>query len=382
MLPEVTNKALNIPPFIVMEVLERARELESQGKNIIHMEIGEPDFDTPSSVIEAGIKALKDGKTHYTHSLGILPLRETICEEYADKYGVSIHPDQIIITSGTSPALLMIFAALLDAGDEIILANPYYPCYASMIRFLGATPRFIPVTPENSFHMTASEAAAAITKNTKAILINSPANPTGMCMASETMKAIADLDIPVISDEIYHDIRYEGTDHSMLEYTDNTLILNGFSKRYAMTGWRLGYLIAPPILIRTLQKIQQSFFISASGFTQWAGITAIKEAVPTIRKMVETYRKRRDYLYNALRKLGFIIHRPPEGAFYLFADCRKFSKDAYKFTFDILENAYVGITPGIDFGSMGEGFVRFSYANSLENLREGVNRIEHYLKTR
>jgi len=382
MLPEVTNKALNIPPFIVMEVLERARELESQGKNIIHMEIGEPDFDTPSSVIEAGIKALKDGKTHYTHSLGILPLRETICEEYADKYGVSIQPDQIIITSGTSPALLMIFAALLDAGDEIILANPYYPCYASMIRFLGAIPRFIPVTPENNFHMTASEAAAAITKNTKAILINSPANPTGMCMASETMKAIADLDIPVISDEIYHDIRYEGTDHSMLEYTDNTLILNGFSKRYAMTGWRLGYLIAPPILIRTLQKIQQSFFISASGFTQWAGITAIKEAVPTIRKMVETYRKRRDYLYNALRKLGFIIHRLPEGAFYLFADCRKFSKDAYKFTFDILENAYVGITPGIDFGSMGEGFVRFSYANSLENLREGVNRIEHYLKTR
>jgi len=379
MLPEITDKALNIPPFIVMEVLERARELEGQGKNIIHMEIGEPDFTTPPCVIEAGIKALQQGETHYTHSLGILPLREAICEEYANRYGVKIHPGQIIVTSGTSPALLMIFAALLDTGGEIILANPYYPCYYSMIRFMGGTPRFVPVTPQNNFHMTADEVAGAITKNTKAVLINSPANPTGMCMAPETMQAIAGLGIPVISDEIYHGIRYEGTDHSMLEYNRDALILNGFSKRYAMTGWRLGYLIAPRDLIRPLQKIQQSFFISASGFIQWAGITAIKEAEADTRTMVATYRERRDFLYNALNKLGFIIHRPPEGAFYLFADCRKFSKDAYKFTFDILENAHVGITPGIDFGSMGEGFVRFSYANSLENLHEGVNRIERYL---
>jgi len=166
MLPEITDKALNIPPFIVMEVLERARELEGQGKNIIHMEIGEPDFTTPPCVIEAGIKALQQGETHYTHSLGILPLREAICEEYANRYGVKIHPGQIIVTSGTSPALLMIFAALLDTGGEIILANPYYPCYYSMIRFMGGTPRFVPVTPQNNFHMTADEVAGAITKNT------------------------------------------------------------------------------------------------------------------------------------------------------------------------------------------------------------------------
>lgn len=376
----ITNKALQIPPFIVMEVLERARVLEKQGISIVHMEVGEPDFNTPECVIRAGCMALKEGKTHYTHSQGILPLRETICEDYKKRYGVLFDPDQVIVTSGTSPALLMIFASMLDRDDEIIMTNPYYPCYANMVQFLGGKPRLIPVSPGENFHLTPEKIKPVLSGKTKAIIINSPENPTGMCMAPMIMEEIANLGVPVISDEIYHGIRYEGNDHSILEFNPSAFVVNGFSKRYAMTGWRLGYLIAPKDWIEPIRKIQQNFFISASDFAQWAGLTALKEAQEDVERMVRTYRERRDYLYPALRELGFDILRPPEGAFYLFANCQKFSNNAYEFAFNILEHAHVGITPGIDFGSMGEGYVRFSYANSLENIKEGVTRIRSYLE--
>ncbi len=378
----ITHKALNIPPFIVMDVLERARVLENKGISIIHMEVGEPDFNTPERVIQAGCQALKEGKTHYTHSQGILPLREAICADYARRYGVQVDPDQIIVTSGTSPSLLMIFSAMLDPGDEIIMTNPYYPCYANMVTFVGGVPRLIPVSEAENFQLPPDRARQALTRKTKAILINSPANPTGMSLTPEAMKSLAETEVPIISDEIYHGIRYEGEDHSILEFTDNAFVINGFSKRYAMTGWRLGYLIAPKSWIPSLRKIQQNFFISAADFVQWAGVTALKEADEDVEKMVQTYRERRDYLYPALKALGFEIRNQPEGAFYLFARCERFSTNAYEFAFEILENAHVGITPGIDFGSMGEGHVRFSYANSLENIREGVRRIRTYLERR
>jgi len=376
----ITDKALNIPSFIVMDVLERARVLERQGIDIIHMEVGEPDFDTPDCIVQAGCQALKEGKTHYTHSQGLLLLREAICEDYHKRYGVSFDPDQVIVTMGTSPALLMLFAAMLDKDDEIIMTNPYYPCYANMVKFLGGVPRLVPVTPEESFHLTPEKIKPFLSRKTKAILINSPANPTGMCMDPEVMEEIVGIGVPIISDEIYHGIRYEGKDHSFLEFQQEAFVINGFSKRYAMTGWRLGYLVVPKNWIRPLQKMQQNFFISASDFAQWAGLAALREAQPDVDRMVQTYRERRDYLYTALNNLGFKIYDLPQGAFYLFADCREFSENAYTFAFDILEHAHVGITPGIDFGPMGEGYVRFSYANSLENIKEGVKRIREYLK--
>ena len=376
----ITDKALNIPSFIVMDVLERARVLERQGIDIIHMEVGEPDFDTPDCIVQAGCQALKEGKTHYTHSQGLLLLREAICEDYHKRYGVSFDPDQVIVTMGTSPALLMLFAAMLDKDDEIIMTNPYYPCYANMVKFLGGVPRLVPVTPEESFHLTPEKIKPFLSRKTKAILINSPANPTGMCMDPEVMEEIVGIGVPIISDEIYHGIRYEGNDHSFLEFQQEAFVINGFSKRYAMTGWRLGYLVVPKNWIRPLQKMQQNFFISASDFAQWAGLAALREAQPDVDRMVQTYRERRDYLYTALNNLGFKIYDLPQGAFYLFADCREFSENAYTFAFDILEHAHVGITPGIDFGPMGEGYVRFSYANSLENIKEGVKRIREYLK--
>jgi len=376
----ITDKALNIPSFIVMDILERARVLEGQGIDIIHMEVGEPDFDTPDCIVQAGCQALKEGKTHYTHSQGLLLLREAICEDYHKRYGVSFDPDQVIVTMGTSPALLMLFAAMLDKDDEIIMTNPYYPCYANMVKFLGGVPRLVPVTPEESFHLTPEKIKPFLSRKTKAILINSPANPTGMCMDPEVMEEIVGIGVPIISDEIYHGIRYEGKDHSFLEFQQEAFVINGFSKRYAMTGWRLGYLVVPKNWIRPLQKMQQNFFISASDFAQWAGLAALREAQPDVDRMVQTYRERRDYLYTALNNLGFKIYDLPQGAFYLFADCREFSENAYTFAFDILEHAHVGITPGIDFGPMGEGYVRFSYANSLENIKEGVKRIREYLK--
>ncbi len=378
----ITDKALNIPPFIVMDVLEHARKLEKDGISVIHMEVGEPDFNTPDCIIQAGCKALKEGKTHYTHSQGILALREAICEDYGKRYGVNVNPEQVIVTSGTSPALLMLFAAMLDKDDEIIMTNPYYPCYANMVRFLGGIPKLIPVSPEENFHLTPEKIRPFLSRKVKAILVNSPSNPTGMCMDPEIMKGISDLGISIISDEIYHGIRYEGRDRSFLEFNPESFVINGFSKRYAMTGWRLGYLIAPEQWIRPLQKIQQNFFISAADFVQWAGLAALKEAEKDVARMVQTYKERRDFLYTALTNLGFGILTPPQGAFYFFADCRKFSDNAYEFAFDILNNAHVGITPGIDFGPMGEGYVRFSYANSLENIKEGIKRIRNYLERR
>ncbi|RTZ90347.1 MAG: pyridoxal phosphate-dependent aminotransferase [Deltaproteobacteria bacterium] len=378
----ITDKALNIPPFIVMDVLEHARKLEKDGISVIHMEVGEPDFNTPGCIIQAGCKALKEGKTHYTHSQGILALREAICEDYGKRYGVNVNPEQVIVTSGTSPALLMLFAAMLDKDDEIIMTNPYYPCYANMVRFLGGIPKLIPVSPEENFHLTPEKIRPFLSRKVKAILVNSPSNPTGMCMDPEIMKGISDLGISIISDEIYHGIRYEGRDRSFLEFNPESFVINGFSKRYAMTGWRLGYLIAPEQWIRPLQKIQQNFFISAADFVQWAGLAALKEAEKDVARMVQTYKERRDFLYTALTNLGFGILTPPQGAFYFFADCRKFSDNAYEFAFDILNNAHVGITPGIDFGPMGEGYVRFSYANSLENIKEGIKRIRNYLERR
>ena len=382
MLKEITDKARHIPPFIVMDVLERARVLEKRGIPIIHLEVGEPDFTTPACIVQAGCRALQEGKTHYTHSQGILPLREALCEDYASRYGITLDPEQVIVTSGTSPALFMIFAAMLDPGDEIIMTNPYYPCYANMVTFVGGVPRLIPVTERENFQLSPEAVEGKLTPRTKAVLINSPANPTGMCLGPARLKGLAELGIPIISDEIYHGIRYEGDDHTILEFTDRAFVVNGFSKRYAMTGWRLGYLIAPREWIPSLRKIQQNFFISAADVVQWAGLAALKEAENDVRDMVRVYRKRRDTLFPALKALGFEIPRRPEGAFYLFANCERFSHNAYKFAFEILENAHVGITPGVDFGPMGEGHVRFSYANSLENIQEGIRRIQRYLEKR
>ena len=380
----ITKRAEEIRPFIVMDVLERAQELESQGEHVIHLEVGEPDFDTPACVRAAGERAIREGKTHYTHSQGLLELRQAICENYLKRYGVEITPEQIIVTSGTSPAMLLIFGALLEAGDEVIISDPHYACYPNFIRFVDGIPVRVPVAEEDGFQFRPEEIRRMVSPRTRAIFINSPANPTGNLLSPERMAEIAKIGPMVISDEIYHGLVYEGEEHTILEYTDESFVLNGFSKLYAMTGWRLGYVIAPPRFVRPMQKMQQNFFISASAMAQWAGVEALRneEAAAEVARMVSTYDERRRYMIQRLKKMGFGITVEPTGAFYVLANAKQFSSDSYSLAFDILHNAKVGVTPGVDFGPNCEGYIRFTYANSLENIAVGMDRLEQYLEAR
>jgi len=376
----ISKKAQEIPPFIVMDVLEKAQEYERLGEKVIHMEVGEPDFDTPECIKEAAFKAICDGKTHYTHSLGLIELREAICEDYWNRYKVKVSPDQILIASGTSPAMLLLFSSLLDPGEEIILSNPYYPCYPNIIRFVGGSPVFVEVKEEEGFQYLPEMIEEKLGPRVKGIMINSPSNPTGNVMSRERMERIAQNPSFIISDEIYHGLVYEGAAHSILEFTDRAFVINGFSKLYAMTGWRLGYVIAPGEFIRPMQKIQQNLFISAASFAQWGALVGLREAKRDVRQMIETYDQRRRYLIPKLRQLGFGITVEPTGAFYILANAKRFSGDSYRFAFDILKEARLGVSPGIDFGTNAEGYLRFSYANSMENIVEGMGRLEQYLK--
>lgn len=376
----IARRAEEITPFIVMEVLERARELERQGVDVIHLEVGEPDFDVPLAVKEATRKALDRGLTHYTHSLGDLELREAICRHYEKTYGVFIKPEQVVVTSGTSPAMMLVFSVLLERGQEVVLSDPGYSCYPNFISFLGGVPVRVPVYEKDGFQPRAEAIRERIGDQTRAILINSPSNPTGNLLSGENMKAIAGLGPYIISDEIYHGLVYEGKEHSILEFTDHAFVLNGYSKLYAMTGLRLGYLIAPERFVRPIQKMQQNFFICASSLAQRAGIAALEETGPDVAEMKRIYNQRRKFMVRRLREMGFGITVEPTGAFYVFANARHLSGDSYALAFDILEKAHVGVTPGIDFGPSGEGYLRFSYANSLQKIAEGLERIERYLK--
>jgi aspartate/methionine/tyrosine aminotransferase len=376
----ISEKAKNITPFIVMEVLERASALEKEGKNIIHLEVGEPDFDVPTCVLRASETAMKQGRTHYTHSLGDPELRQEICNNYLKNYNVQISPEQVIITSGTSPAILMVLFALCNPEDEIILSDPGYACYPNFISLSGAKMVKVPVYEEDGFQYRPENICSAITERTKAIMINSPMNPTGNLLSTETLKSIAGFAPYIISDEIYHGLVYENQAHSILEYTKHAFVLNGFSKLYAMTGLRLGYVIVPEEFVRPIQKLQQNLFICASSVAQRAGIAALREADADIGHMRNIYNERRKFMIGRLRELGFRITVEPTGAFYIFVDARHLSADSYKLAFDILEKAHVGVTPGIDFGENGEGYLRFSYANSLENIIEGLNRLEKYIQ--
>ena len=376
----ISEKAKNITPFIVMEVLERASVLEKEGKNIIHLEVGEPDFDVPSCVLKASETAMKQGRTHYTHSLGDPELRQEICNSYLKNYGVQISPEQVIVTSGTSPAILMVLFALCNPDDEIILSDPGYACYPNFINLSGAKMVKVPVYEEDGFQYRPENICSAITERTKAIMINSPMNPTGNLLSTETLKSIAGFSPYIISDEIYHGLVYDDQAHSILEFTKHAFVLNGFSKLYAMTGLRLGYVIVPEEFVRPIQKLQQNLYICASSVAQRAGIAALREADADVMHMKNIYNERRKFMISRLRELGFRITVEPTGAFYIFVDARHLSADSYKLAFDILEKAHVGVTPGIDFGENGEGYLRFSYANSLENIIEGLNRLEKYIQ--
>lgn len=366
--------------FIVMDVLERAQELEKEGKDIVHLEVGEPDFDLSEIVRDAAEASFAQKRTHYTHSLGDKELRLEIARFYQREYGVTIDPDQVIVTSGSSPAILMALMVLCEPESEVILSDPGYPCYKNFVLACNAKPISVDLSPEDGFQYSIEKIKKAITPKTRAIFVNSPMNPTGTLVSDATYKELVSLGIPLLSDEIYHGLVYEGRAKSALEFTDNAFVLNGFSKRYAMTGLRLGFLVAPKEYVRKLQVIQQNLFICAPSISQRAGIVALRDSEPEVAERRAIYDERRRYMLSRLKNMGFEVEVEPQGAFYIFCNAKKFTTDSYRFAFDVLENAHVGITPGVDFGKNGEGYVRFSYANSLDNIKKGMDRLETYLQ--
>lgn len=380
----LSKKSEDIPPFYVMEVLESAQALEAEGRHIIHLEVGEPDFPTASHICEAACAAIGRGSTKYTHSQGLLSLRETIVESYHRKFGVDLSPDQVIVTSGTSPGLLIVFMALLEKMDEVIMSNPHYACYPNFVKYLGGTPIYVYTNETNGFALEPETVKQCLSSNTKAILINSPSNPGGHVMSPESLQGLAAIaderGIPIVSDEIYQGLIYSGEEHTILEYTDNAFVLNGFSKLYAMTGWRLGYIICPPECVRAIQKIHQNFFICANSFVQEAGVAALKGSQEHVAEMIQTYNTRRQYMLKRLIGMGLDVRKEPMGAFYVLADARKYSNDSLELSRRILNEAGVAVTPGIDFGNGAEGYLRFSYANNLENIKEGMDRLETFLE--
>jgi aspartate/methionine/tyrosine aminotransferase len=276
--------------------------------------------------------------------------------------------------------MLLICSVLLSRGDEVILSDPHYPCYPNFLCYVGAQPRYVPVYEEDGFQYTVDHVKSALSKNTSAIIVNSPSNPAGTVIAGKTLAELSSLGPCIISDEIYHGLVYgQEKEHSILEYTDNAFVINGFSKLYAMTGWRIGYLIAPPRYMRALQTLHQNFFISANSFVQWAALTALRECRAEVEEMKALYNERRRVLLDGLRALGFGIAVEPTGAFYILANAKRFSSNSLQLAYDILEHAGVGCTPGIDFGKNAEGYLRFTYANSKENIEEALTRMQKYL---
>ncbi len=375
----VSKRAQAIRPFVVMDVVARAKELEAEGRDIVRLEIGDPDFPTPEVIARACEAAIEQGSTHYTQSLGLPDLRDAISTHYRAVHEVEIDPADIVVTQGTSPAMLLLFGALLDPGDEVIMPDPCYPAYPNYVRFLGGVPKPLRVHAEEGFRYRLDELEAAIGPRTKAIMITSPSNPTGAVLSAQDLQALAEIaertGVHIASDEIYHGLTFCGDEHSILQYTDRCFVLNGFSKAYAMTGWRLGYLIAPREYVRPAEKIQQNFFLAANAFVQQAGVVALTQAQESVAHMRAVYDDRRKYLVPSLREVGLTIASEPCGAFYVFADARCWSADSLELSRRLLEEAGVACAPGIDFGDGGEGFLRFSYATSLERLEEGVRRL-------
>ncbi len=383
----LASRLEHIQPFHVMELLARARELEAQGRSIVHMEIGEPDFPTPEPVLAAAARALRDTPMHYTPALGLPALRRAIARHYGERYGVEVAPGRIIVTSGSSGALLLAAGMLLDPGTKLLLADPGYPCNRHFARFVGADAVGIPVGPDTAYQLTAEQVERHWTPDTAAVLLASPSNPTGTVVPRDGLAAIAEtvarLGGTLMVDEIYHGLEYGAVRApSVLEVSDRAFVVNSFSKYFNMTGWRLGWLVVPEGYTRAADTLQQNLYIAASTPAQHAALAAFQ---PDTQEILEQRRRemqrRRDYLLPALRGLGFGIPVEPDGAFYLYADCTRFTPDSHAFALDVLETAGVAITPGLDFGChRPEAHLRFAYTTSLDQLREGVARLGAYLE--
>jgi aspartate/methionine/tyrosine aminotransferase len=368
------------------EMLAKARALEAQGKHVVHLEIGEPDFDTPAYIKNAAIKALNAGYTHYTPAAGIAQVRETVAEYVSKTRNIPVDPDEVVVTPGAKPIMSFVMLALVDEGDEVIYPNPGYPIYESMINFTGGTPVPIPLKEELDFRLDVEELAQKITPKTRLIVLNSPHNPTGGILSRKDLERLAELiegkDIFVLSDEIYSRIIYDGEHISLASLPgmkEQVIILDGFSKTYAMTGWRLGYGVMKKELASKVTKLQVNFTSCSAAFVQMAGMEALKGPQDDVEKMVQEFRRRRDVIVHGLNGIPGVTCTLPKGAFYAFPNVKSFKRPAKEIADYLLNEAGVAVLSGTAFGTFGEGYLRLSYANSVENIQEALRRIKESL---
>jgi aspartate/methionine/tyrosine aminotransferase len=376
----VSQRAADVTPFIAMDVLERANELD----DVIHLEVGEPDFSPPDRVIETAVDSLRAGNTNYTAARGKPELRRAITAHYDREYGVAVDPERVVVTPGTSPALWLSMAALVDPGEEVVLTDPHYACYPNFVRTVDGRVETVPLRASEGFQPRVADFEAVVSDDTRALLCNSPANPTGAVMDAKTLAGLADVaarhDATPVVDEVYHGLSYDAAEHTMLEYTDDAFVLNGFSKRFAMTGWRLGWVIVPPAYVDAVNRLAQNVLICAPNFVQDAGIAALKTPPERLAEIRETYRERRDLLVDAVEDWELDLGYTPQGAYYLLADVSDLPGDALDVA-DLFLKAGVAVTPGVDFGDEAADYLRFSYATDLDAIETAIERIDGLLAT-
>jgi aspartate/methionine/tyrosine aminotransferase len=381
----LASRMAHIAPFEVMEIQTAARELERQGRDVIHMEIGEPDFTTPQPIVDAAIRALNEKPMFYTSALGIQPLRDAISAFYLSKYKVTVDPARIVVTAGSSAALLLTMAVLLDAGDEVLMADPGYPCNRHFVRAMEGVPKTIAVGAESAYQLTHQHVEAHWGARSVAALVASPSNPTGTLVAPDELRKIHDVvqarGGTLIVDEIYQGLTYGVEPSTALSIADDLFVINSFSKYFQMTGWRLGWLVVPPAYVREVEKLAQNLFISPSTPAQYAALAAFDPVtLATLEVRRAEFEARRNFLLPGLRELGFNVPVVPQGAFYVYADSSALAPDSFDFARRILQEANVAMTPGKDFGSAAPAqHIRIAYTNKVERLGEALSRIRRIL---
>lgn len=382
---KIAGRLRDIEPFRVVEVLTRAKALEASGQSIVHLEAGEPDFVTAEPIVEAAKRALDQGWTGYSQATGIPELKRTLSDWYQDRYGLSIAPERILITPGASGALLLIASLLIDPGEGLLMADPGYPCNRNFLRLVEGEGQLVPCDASTRYQLTADIAAAAWRDNTRGVMVASPANPTGEILSRDELAALAAVcrqrEGALIVDEIYHGLDYDSRACSVLEVEPEAFVLNSFSKYFGMTGWRLGWLVAPEWAVEPLERLAQNLFISMSTHAQYGALAAFEDrTLETLEQRKRAFQDRRDYLFPELQQLGFGIPRRPAGAFYLYADCSELTDSASRLAADLLGQAGVAVTPGIDFGHhRNDQHIRFAYTTGMPQLEDAVARIRRFL---
>ncbi|MDH5387959.1 MAG: pyridoxal phosphate-dependent aminotransferase [Gammaproteobacteria bacterium] len=380
------SRAQTIPPFHVMDLLARAKQLESEGRSIIHLEVGEPDFATARPIVDAGIQALRQLKTHYTAATGLHELRQVIADHYQHKFDLKVDPRRVVVTSGASAALQLALSVLTDAGDSILLADPGYPCNRNIAKVLAVESIDVPVTAESLYQLNAAHIAKYWQANTRAAMVASPSNPTGTIVERDAMKALIEAVAVagghLIVDEIYQGLVYDLEEYTALSLSDDVFVVNSFSKYFGMTGWRLGWMVVPESYIDSVDRVAQNIFLAPPTISQYAALAAFElDTEEILQRRVTMFKERRDYLLPVLSEMGFKVTVSPQGAFYVYVDCSAITDDSFQWAKDLLEKEGVAVTPGIDFGTFeANTHVRFAYTRSVDELKRAMCRIARFIK--